>query len=323
MSTPSVGKGLDSALYIHTQRRAASLHSAFFLGVARAPVCYLSLGRELIRLSRALQHLIGEIENPDSKSIRADNGRSAAEGLAIALGGVDGTLVDIERTLISLHVDRHATERWIYFAIKTRFHGSDERLRGLQQRVGHHCWTFGVVMRTLTGFCRPPQRASYCLPRTDLWGHRNDSLKLVAAVQAMAVSENLRRAVFEQLRGFEQDVVTRRLENNCIHGRAHLFEDFPAYAIVRIIMFWAFKAISRLSHVLEAKQFCSIGYLNLLKSAWLLLKMQDMPSASPIISETRAVVALVSTVGSCFHPAYPLRSSLSHSRSYCSHSTLC
>lgn len=307
-STSTTEKDFDPAVYIHTQRRAASLHAAFFQGVSQAPASYLSLGRELHRLARALEHLVGEIENANSKTIRIDNAHSATEGLGIALDGVDGSLVDVERTLISLHVDRHATERWIYFAIKTQFHGSDERLRALQKRIGYHCWAFEMVMRTLMGFGRPPTRHANnrSAHNADPLGHRSDSEKMMASIQAVAVAEHLPRVLSEQLQGFERDVIARKLESNCAYGETHLFEDFPADTIIRIIMFWAFKAISRLNYVMEAKQLCPIGYLNLLKAAWLLQRMQSTPSISPRFNETRAAVALVSTVGSCFHSGMPL-----------------
>jgi hypothetical protein len=142
-------KELETALYIYTQRCAATLYTAFFRGVLHAPTSYLSLGREIDRLSRALEHLIDEIQDPDSKVVRCDNARAASESLGIALDGAHGCLVEVERTLVGLHVERSKTERWLESAIKTQFDGGEERLQELHERMGYHCWAFDLVMRTL------------------------------------------------------------------------------------------------------------------------------------------------------------------------------
>jgi hypothetical protein len=148
-SQKMAAKELDTVLYIYTQRCAAALYTTFFRGVLHAPTSYLSLGREIDRLSRALEHLIDEIQDPDSKMVRCDNARAASESLGIALDGAYGSLVEVERTLVRLHVERPRTEHWIESAIKTQFDGSEERLQELHERMGYHCWAFDLVMRTL------------------------------------------------------------------------------------------------------------------------------------------------------------------------------
>jgi hypothetical protein len=142
-------KFVNTAMYVYTQRCAAVLYTAFFRGVQQAPASYLSLGQEIDRLSHALEHLISEIHGSDSKLLRYDNAHPAAEALGIALYGIHGSLVEIENTLIGLHVNRHNTERWMDFAIKIQFHGGEERLLQLKERVGYHCWAFDLVLRTL------------------------------------------------------------------------------------------------------------------------------------------------------------------------------
>jgi hypothetical protein len=142
-------KELNTALYIYTQRYATTLYIAFFRGILHAPMSYISLGREIDRLSRALEHLISEIQNPDSKVVCYDNARAASESLGIALDGAYGSLVEVEKMLVGLHARRRKSERWIEFAIETQFHEGEERLQELQERMGYHCWAFDLVMRTL------------------------------------------------------------------------------------------------------------------------------------------------------------------------------
>ena len=87
-----------------------------------------------------------------------------------------------------------------------------------------------------------------------------------------------------------------------LHGRS-LFASLPADSILRIVMFWTFKAITSLAPVPETNRVSPIGYLNLLKASWLFRKIRSTPATkttiiSPKYDETKAVVALVSTVSS-------------------------
>lgn len=85
-------------------------------------------------------------------------------------------------------------------------------------------------------------------------------------------------------------------ELSTLHGK-YLFADFPADSVLRIVMFWTFKAITNLSLAPETNQISPVGYLNLLKAAWLFQKIRSTPATrSPKHDETKAVIALVSTV---------------------------
>jgi hypothetical protein len=129
--------------YHRTQRAATALYLTYFHGVPHAPHSYLTLGREIERLSRALAHLLA-----DSTVAQRDD--SAAKGvLAIALDGVYGCLVEIQDLLVGLRESRLKTERWMDFSVKIQFSGGKDKLRDLRDRVGFHCWGFELAMRTL------------------------------------------------------------------------------------------------------------------------------------------------------------------------------
>lgn len=162
---PEAAAEAHPATYIHTQRCAAAVHAAFFRGVNQAPASYLSLGQEIDRLARALDHLITETHNPASLILRPDNAAAAAEALAISLGGVHACLVEVENTLVGMRVSRHNTERWIDFAIKVQFRAGEERLLELKERVGYHCWSFNLVLRTLMKYIHTHKYYSCAMPQ--------------------------------------------------------------------------------------------------------------------------------------------------------------
>ncbi|KAF8243102.1 hypothetical protein K440DRAFT_590012 [Wilcoxina mikolae CBS 423.85] len=262
---------VNTAMYAYTQRCAAVLYTGFFRGVQQAPSSYLSLGQEIDRLSHALEHLISEIHGSDSKLLRSDNSHAVVEALGIALYGIHGSLVEIENTLIGLHVSRHNIERWIDFAIKIQFHGGEERLMELRERVGYHCWAFDLVLRTLMKY------------------------ELLASIETIAVEDYLERLLCDQIEGLVEDPTIRRFDALCKQGGKYLFTDFRTDTVVRIVMFWSFKAITNLRLVSETKHVSPVGYLNLLKAAWLFQKIRCTPGIKPKFDETKAVVALVST----------------------------
>jgi len=129
---------------------------------------------------------------------------------------------------------------------------------------------------------------------------RTDAQKLLASIQPIAVAAHLKRLLYEQVDGFEEDPIIRRFDEMCTHGGRYLFADFRTESIVRIVMFWAFRAINGLSWLGEANVVSLDGYLSLLKAAWLLQKLRLVQTVTPIYVETKAVVALVSAVSVCF-----------------------
>lgn len=140
---------VNPATYIYTQRCAAAVYATFFRRVNQAPASYLSLGQEIDRLARALDHLIAETHNPTSLILRPDNAAAVAEALALSLGGVHACLVEVENTLVGIRVGQRNPERWIDFAIEVQLRAGEERLLELKERVGYHCWSFNLVLRTL------------------------------------------------------------------------------------------------------------------------------------------------------------------------------
>jgi hypothetical protein len=113
----------------------------------------------------------------------------------------------------------------------------------------------------------------------------------------MDVASQLRRMLSEQLDGHDESPLIQSFDELCIHGDKKLFTDFEVNFVIRIVMFWTFRALLLLGHVTETKQISPRGHLDLLKAAWLLQKLRDSPRITPSFDETRAVVALVSTVG--------------------------
>jgi uncharacterized membrane protein len=113
----------------------------------------------------------------------------------------------------------------------------------------------------------------------------------------MAVDSQLRRLLSKQLDGHDESPLIRSFDELCIYGNKNLFTDFEVDVVIRIVMFWTFRAILLLGDVTETKQISPEGYLDLLKAAWLLQELRDSPRITPAFVETRAVVALVSTVG--------------------------
>lgn len=266
-------KELNAALYICTQQCAAALYTTYFRWV-HAPTGYTFLGQEIDRLSRALEHLSTEIQNPDSKVVRSDNSRAAAECLGLALDGVHASLIEVERMLTALHDAPHNTEHGLEFAVKTQFSGGEKKLQELQERVGYHCWAFDLVMRMLMG---------------------NDAIALWNSIETMDVTGQLRRMLSEQADEKEKTPIVGRFEKLCIYDEKNLFTDFPVAIAIRVAMFWTFEAISKLGHVAETKHVSPSGYLDLLKAAWLLQELRESQSLGLSSDEARAVVALVST----------------------------
>ncbi|CCX33576.1 Similar to hypothetical protein [Tuber melanosporum Mel28]; acc. no. XP_002842042 [Pyronema omphalodes CBS 100304] len=270
MSTQPV----NTAMYVYTLRCAVALHTAFFRGVQQGPASYISLGQEIDRLSRAIDHLTSELHNPDSKLLRRDNGHTVGEALGIALDGAHATLVEIENTLVGLQVSRHNTMRWMEFAIKVQFHSGEERLIELKERVGYHCWALDRVLRTVM---------------------KNDVQEVLDLTQATSAIAHLQRLLYEQLDGLDNDPIIRRFEELSIYRGKHLFADYRADAVIRIVMYWSFKAITNLRFFPETKNISPKGYLNLLKAAWLFHRIRITPTVVPRCDETKAVLALVST----------------------------
>lgn len=132
--------------YTYTHRRAVALYSTFFSGVIRAPAGYISLGQEINRISRALEHLILEARSPESNLLR--NAHGATETLGIALNGVEGSLIEIENVLLELQISRQNQSRWIDFEMQGPC-GGEKRLKELEEQIGYHCWAFDLIMRTL------------------------------------------------------------------------------------------------------------------------------------------------------------------------------
>lgn len=118
----------------------------------------------------------------------------------------------------------------------------------------------------------------------------------MASIQTLAVAAQLKRLLYEHIRKLEDVTITRRFEENCGYRGKKLFVDFTTDAMIRIVMFWSFKAITSLRHVSETKHVSADGYLNLLKAAWLLQKIRSTPKIVPGFAEIKATKALVSTV---------------------------
>lgn len=118
----------------------------------------------------------------------------------------------------------------------------------------------------------------------------------MASIETIAVEDHLERLLCDQIEGLEEDPTIRRFDVLSKQGGKYLFTDFRTDVVVRIVMFWSFKAITNLRLVAETKHVSPIGYLNLLKAAWLFQKIRSSPRINPSFDETKAVVALVSTV---------------------------
>jgi hypothetical protein len=131
------------------------------------------------------------------------------------------------------------------------------------------------------------------LTRTE---HRNDARELLASIQTVAVAADLKRLLYDQLENTDESPIIRRFENMAWFGDKYLFRDFDTEIVIKIVMFWTYLAIIDLSQVEDSRQVSTNAYLSILKASWLMQNMRDCQHLSLEFDETKAVVALVSTV---------------------------
>lgn len=257
---------MEIAHYIALHTQCLQLWDTYFIGVAHAPVMYLTLGRSVEKVAFAVEHLCMESSHPSSRIVHPDTRHSAEKVLWLALYKLSALLQDIENLLQRLKVTPDKPPQWwLNFAQKARF-GHRESFGDLTQQLDFHAWALSMTTKTF--------HREVLYRKLETFSLSAGTLETVLQQQFVSAGYGTESSSIRSGQDQGVDLVQEFIAFSDYHDGRDIFEAANIMTIIRLAMYWTHRAVDALACIEKTKSLPVKAYANILKAGWILQRLQ-------------------------------------------------